>query len=93
MKKKKLTKDIKKYFREYYQKNKDKFLERYYNNKKKAPKCALCGKQFPKETQGNIKYCSECLSKRSHGVTAHRLAAVRYYRKKHLTNTREIDTI
>ena len=82
MKEVKKTNNLKKYQREYYQKNRDKILEKYFNTKKKTPKCKMCGKILPKEIQGNTKYCDECLYGKGHGEDAHRMAAARYERKK-----------
>lgn len=82
MKKEKLTKDLKKYHKKWYQKNRKKILEKYFNTKKKTPKCKMCGKILPKETQGNTKYCDTCLYSKGHGEDAHRMAAARYERKK-----------
>ena len=92
-KKKKLTEDLKKYHREYYKKNRKRILEKYFNTKKKTPKCKMCGKMLPKETQGSTKYCDACLYGKGHGPDAHRMASVRYFRKKHLTNKKKKHTI
>lgn len=79
----------KKYFREYYKKNRHRILERYFNTKKKTPKCKKCGKILPKEIHGATRYCDNCLYSKGTGAEAHLLAAARYARKKHLTNKKK----
>lgn len=81
---------LRKYQKDYYEKNRKKLLkmakERYFKTKKKTPKCKMCGKALPKELTANTKYCEDCLYSKGHGADAHRMAAARWWRKKHLTN-------
>ena len=77
------------YSRMYYKKHRELILDRnrikYFNTKKKTPKCKKCGDLMPKWLPGQTKYCDKCLCEKGQGKEAHNLAAVRYYRKKHLT--------
>lgn len=88
---------LKQYAREYYLKNKKRILkeakEKYFNTKKKTPKCKMCGKLLPKELTAHTKYCDQCLYSRGHGADAHRMAAVRWFRKNYLTNEQIKDII
>lgn len=81
-------KKMKAFFKTYYEKHREEILKKYkdnyFNTKKKTARCQICGYEFPKEVQGNTKYCDRCLYSRGHGEQAHRLAAVRYLRKKKL---------
>lgn len=94
---KQLTKEqkdkIKTYSKEYYKQHREEILDKsrikYFNTRKKTPKCRMCGKQLPKYLTAHTKYCEKCLYSKGHGKDAHRMAAVRHYRKNHLTN-REI---
>lgn len=82
------------YAKIYYKKNKDSILqkakERYFSTRVK-PKCKKCGLELPTGASGHTRYCDRCLNSKGHGPEAHRLAAVRWYRKnkakikKHLT--------
>lgn len=84
------------YHKNYYQKNKELLLknakEYYRRTKKKTPKCKMCGVKMPEE-HGSIKYCQNCLSAPGHGADAHRMAAVRWFRKNHLTKSNIISKI
>lgn len=83
-------KEKKTYASTYYEKNRKKILKRanewYWNKKKKTGKCKMCGKKLPKELTALTKYCDDCLYSKGHGPDAHRMAAARWWRKKHLTN-------
>lgn len=74
----------------YYKKHREKILERaketYKNTKKKTAVCKLCGSKI-KGVHGSTKYCETCLNSKGHGEDAHRMAAVRWFRKKHLTKS------
>lgn len=78
---------------EYYRRNRKSILkksrEKYFNTKKKTPKCKKCGLELPKELPAQIKYCDKCLYGKGHGPEAHRMAAVRWYRKKRLTKKKK----
>lgn len=80
----------------YYRKHREKLLkkakEHYHNTKKKTAVCRLCGAKM-QGVHGSIKYCETCLNSKGHGVDAHRMAAVRWFRKKHLTKSNKSDTI
>jgi len=80
---------LKQYYREYYKKHKKRILKqlkaKYFATKKKTPKCKMCGKVLPKEVTAHTKYCDQCLYSKGHGADAHRMAAVRWYRKNYLT--------
>ena len=58
--------------------------EKYFKKRKKTPKCKICGKKLAKELTAHTKYCDQCLYSRGHGEDAHRMAAVRWYRKNKL---------
>ena len=85
--------ELKLYYRDYYKKHRAELLSKakidYYQNKKKIGKCKMCGKKLPKELPGNTKYCDKCLFSKGHGPDAHRMAAVRWFRKKHLDKENE----
>lgn len=85
----------KKHLREYYMEHREEILERRkkeYAEKKKVPKCKMCGKEIP-GTSGHTKYCLKCLYGKGHGPDAHRMAATRWYRKNYLTKKHDKDTI
>jgi hypothetical protein len=86
-----------KYAKEYYREHREEILEKmqkeYWNVKKKTPKCKICGKKLPKELTAHTKYCDQCLYSRGHGEDAHRMAAVRWYRKNHLTKKEKTGSI
>lgn len=89
MKKKKKKKSTgKEYSRQYYLAHQEEIKERnkayYHRTKKKTPKCKMCGNILPRELPGLTKYCDQCLYSRGHGEDAHRMAAVRWYRKNKL---------
>lgn len=87
--KKELQERLKQYRKTYYEKHRKQILENakktYFKTGKKTPKCKVCGKKLPKELSANTKYCEKCLYAKGHGADAHRMAAARYWRKKHLT--------
>lgn len=86
-----------KYSSQYYAEHREEILlknkTKYYSNRKKIGKCKICGKKLPKELTAHTKYCDQCLYSRGHGEDAHRMAAVRWYRKNHLTKKEKIDSI
>lgn len=81
-------KKLKKYYKSYYKNHKAEILERaknkYFETKKKTPKCKMCGVVLPKELHGCTKYCDKCLYGKGHGEDAGRMSSVRYERKKRL---------
>lgn len=82
-----------KYYKKYYETHKEEILnkskEKYLKTKKKVAKCKMCGEKVPKELSGNYKYCEKCLYSKGHGADAHRMAAVRWCRKKALDKKKE----
>ena len=76
------------YCNEYYAKNRKEILKKmkedYFKKRKKTPKCKMCGVKLPKELPAFTKYCDKCLYGKGHGEDAHRMAAVRWYRKNKL---------
>ncbi len=85
-----------KYFHEYYSKNKQRILEKakenYKKTKKKIARCKECGKEIP-GAHGMTRYCKKCLYGPGHGESAHLKAAARWFRKNYLTKKHDKDTI
>ena len=79
---------LKVYYKKYYEERREEILDKahktYFNTKKKTAKCKMCGKELPKEVSALVKYCTKCLYSKGHGPDAHRMAAVRWFRKKTL---------
>ena len=86
----------KQYWSKYYQKHRKVLLKNskayYHRLKKKTPVCRLCGAEI-KGAHGLTKYCKKCLNSPGHGLDAHRMASVRWFRKNHLTKTGQSDNI
>lgn len=84
------------YHKNYYKQHRDQMLkkarEKYNSLKKKTPKCKMCGEEI-KGAHGSVKYCQKCLFSPGHGADAHRMAAVRWFRKNHLTNAKKSGSI
>lgn len=86
----------KKYRADYYKRHRKvllKIAKAYYQKRKKKPAvCRLCGAEI-KGAHGLTKYCKKCLNSPGHGLDAHRMASVRWFRKNHLTKTGQSDNI
>lgn len=76
------------YYRNHREKILEKAKEKYKNKNKKTAVCRLCGVKI-KGVHGLTKYCKTCLNGKGHGEDAHRMAAVRWFRKNHLTNNKK----